>query len=69
MGCRVKLSSRLEIADCLDISLAGQFVFQVYRGKVLIFIESKAFVYRFARDLSNFCQKQGCDITKRNDFA
>jgi hypothetical protein len=28
------LSSRLEIAHCLDISLAGQFVFQVYRGKI-----------------------------------
>lgn len=31
-------------------------------------IESKAFVYRFARALSNFFQKQGCVITK-NDFA
>jgi len=34
-------------------------------AKILIFIENKAFVYRFARDLSNFCQKQGCDITKK----
>ena len=36
--------------------------------KGLIFIESKAFVYLFARNLSKFCLKQGCDITKRNDF-
>jgi hypothetical protein len=36
-----------------------------YLAKVLIFIESKAFVYRFARDLSNFGQKQGWVITKK----
>ena len=39
-----------------------------YLAKVLIFIESKTFVYRFARYLSKFCLKSALLITKRNDF-
>ena len=42
--------------------------FLFYLAKVLIFIESKEFVYRIARNLSKICLKQGCGITRRNDF-
>ena len=48
------------------VTLAGQFVFSLQR-KGTHFIESKAFVYRFARNLSKFYLKSHLYDSKSSD--